>query len=116
MNKSEATGPLVRSDNEPVFDEGWQAQVLALASNLIDRGQLDSKEWSQALGAELERAKQRGEADNSDTYYRSVLQALEDLLHTRKSLATSALDERTQAWRDAYLRTPHGHPVELLKE
>ena len=39
---NDALGPLVRNDNGPVFEEGWQAQVLALAFNLVDRGQFSS--------------------------------------------------------------------------
>lgn len=113
MNDSEAPGPLVRNDSGPVFEEGWQAQVLALAFNLVDRGQFTSTQWSEALGAELERANERGETDDSATYYQAVLTALEKLLHAQDSLSSQVVDQRTEAWRAAYLRTPHGKPVEL---
>ncbi len=113
MNESDALGPLVRNDSGPVFEEGWQAQVLALAFNLVDRGQFTSTQWSEALGAELAEASERGDADNAETYYQSVLTALEKLLHTQESLPNQIVDQRTEAWREAYLRTPHGQPVEL---
>ena len=114
MNESEGSpGPLVRNDGGPVFDEGWQAQVLALAFNLVERGQFTSVQWSHALGAELVNASERGEADNSATYYQAVLRALEGLLDSQQGLSNTALDERTEAWREAYLRTPHGQPVTL---
>lgn len=113
MNHSDALGPLAQNDNNPIFDEGWQAQVLALAFNLVERGQFSSVEWSEALGAELEQSKQRGDPDNSDSYYQSVLTALEKLLDSKNELTTGTVDQRTEAWRDAYLRTPHGKPVEL---
>lgn len=113
MSPSDPLGPLVQNDQGPVFDEGWQAQVLALAFNLVERGQFTSVEWSEALGAELERSKQRGDEDDSNSYYQSVLTALEGLLDSSDSLAATAMDQRTEAWRDAYLRTPHGKPVEL---
>lgn len=113
MSQSDALGPLAQNDNSPVFDEGWQAQVLALAFNLVERGQFTSVEWSEALGAELERSKQRGDPDDTDSYYQAVLAALEELLDSKKSLKSGVLNERTEAWRDAYLRTPHGKPVEL---
>lgn len=115
MNESDALGPLVRNDDGPVFEEGWQAQVLALAFNLVERGQFSSVEWSEALGAELVRAKESGVADNSASYYQAVLTALESLLHSKESLTDGLLDQRTEAWRDAYLRTPHGNPVELAE-
>ena len=53
MKPSDALGPLVQNDNGPVFGEGWQAQVLALAFNLVERGQFSSVEWSEALGLSL---------------------------------------------------------------
>ena len=113
MKQSDALGPLVQNDNGPVFGEGWQAQVLALAFNLVERGQFSSVEWSEALGAELERSRQRGDPDDSGSYYHAVLTALEGLLASSQSLTVSVVDKRTEAWREAYLRTPHGKPVEL---
>lgn len=109
----DALGPLVRNDDNPVFEEGWQAQVLALAFNLVDRGQFTSTQWSEALGAELVLANERGEPDTSDTYYQAVLTAIEKLLHAQDSVPSQLVDQRTQAWRAAYLSTPHGQPVEL---
>lgn len=113
MNESDALGPLVRKDQGPVFEAGWQAQVLALAFNLVDQGQFTSAEWSEALGAALVKANSRGDADDTDTYYKAVLSALEGLLNAQDSLTDGVLDERTEAWRQAYLRTPHGQPVKL---
>ena len=106
-------GPLARHDGEPVFEEPWQAQVLGLAFNLIEQGQFTSTVWSDALGAELVAAEERGEPDNGETYYRCVLAAMEKLLDTQSSLTANSLDARTEAWREAYLRTPHGKPVAL---
>ena len=65
--RSEALTPLARNDNGPVFEEGWQAQVLALAFNLVDRGQFTGTQWSEALGAELASARERGDSDTSLT-------------------------------------------------
>ena len=108
-----ALGPLARRDDEPIFDEPWQAQALALASNLIDQGVFSNIEWSDALGAELESAKARGDCDDAQTYFRSVLAALEGLLASDGRVSTSNLGFRTEAWRRAYLNTPHGQPVDL---
>lgn len=113
MNASDALGPLISNDAGPVFDDGWQAQVLALAFNLVERGEFTSTQWSEALGAELAGAAERGEADNSATYYQAVLTALERLLNTHDGLSNRVVDQRTEAWRNAYLRTPHGQPVKL---
>ena len=108
-----ALGPLARRDDEPVFDEPWQAQVLALASNLMDQGVFSNIEWSDALGAELKSAEARGDRDDAQTYYGSVLAALEGLLANDGRVSTGDLGLRTETWRRAYLNTPHGQPVEL---
>ena len=110
---SQALGPLARRDDEPVFDEPWQAQALALAFNLMDRGVFSNTEWSDALGAELKSAEARGDRDDAQTYYRSVLAALEGLLASDGRVSTSHVGIRTEAWRRAYLNTPHGQPVDL---
>lgn len=113
MTRPDTLSPLARSDDAPVFDEPWQAQSLALAFNLIERGQFSAKLWSTTLGAELEQARVSGEADDMTTYYNAVLRALEKLLAADEIISTDAIDQRTDAWREAYLRTPHGKPVEL---
>jgi len=111
-----APGPLARHDDEPVFDEPWQAQTLALAFNLIERGVFSNGEWSDALGAELESAQARGSPDDAGTYYRSVLAALEVLLAADGRVTAGTLGSRTEAWRQAYLNTPHGQPVALAAD
>ena len=107
------TGPLARYDDSPAFEEPWQAQALALAFNLIDQGAYTNVQWSEMLGAKLVEANNRGAPDTAETYYQCVLAALETLLASKDGLPAAELDERTEAWRQAYLRTPHGQPVEL---
>jgi nitrile hydratase accessory protein len=110
-----AIGPLKRMDKEPVFDEPWQAQVLAMADALSKSGTFTSTEWSQALGEELRRAEEEA-PDNTANYYEAALKALERLL-TRAGITTSEIiSERRDAWVRAYLATPHGQPVRLENE
>ena len=45
--------PLQRLDDQPSFDEAWQAQVLAIAQNLVDEGAIEAFDWSNALGVAL---------------------------------------------------------------
>lgn len=113
MNPSDALSPLVRNDEGPVFEEGWQAQVLALAFNLVEQGCFSASQWSDALGAQLAFAEKRGEIDNASTYYNAALAALEQLLFSQDTVPMDQLDQRTEEWRSAYLTTPHGQPVEL---
>ncbi len=110
---SEAIGPLKRQDGDPVFDEAWQAQVLAMADSLTKHGAFTASEWSDALGAELRRSMRDGAADNAETYYQAALRALERLLDGGGALTADEVTERRDAWERAYLTTPHGKPVSL---
>ncbi len=103
-------------DGGPVFDEPWQAQALAMADTLVTRGVFSASEWSDTLGAELTAADERGEPDTPETYYAAVLRALEGLLDRTGAVGSDALETRREAWRQAYLNTPHGEPVELAAD
>ena len=115
MNKGERHGlsPLARRDDEPVFDEPWQAQALAVANSLVAQGLFSARDWSEALGAALRRAAADRAPDNSATYYEAVLAALEDLTNAGGAVTKEAMAARQEAWRQAYLKTPHGQPVAL---
>ena len=96
-----------------MFAEPWQAQAFALAVELSDQGYFTWKEWSAALAHELQAAAGRGEPDDGSHYYHHWLAALERLV-TAKGLADpAALHARKDAWAEAFIRTPHGKPVEL---
>ena len=105
--------PLAARDGEPAFAEAWQAELLALAYALADKGVFSPTEWSKALGAELRRAAAEGAPDDQETYYRAALAALERLLAAEGQVTEPVLAGRTEQWRRAYLNTPHGKPVEL---
>lgn len=105
--------PLKRMDGDPVFDEPWQAQVLAMADTLVSQGIIAPTAWSERLGAELENAQSTGAPDNIDTYYKAALRALEHLLERYGGISANAVSTRRDGWEQAYLATPHGQPVEL---
>ena len=109
------TLPRLPQDNgEPVFAEPWQAQAFALAVKLFEQGHFTWKEWAAALAKELEVAASRGEPDDGSHYYDHWLAALENLV-TVKGLANRvSLLARKEAWAEAYRRTPHGKPVQLV--
>lgn len=100
-------------DGEPVFDDLWQAQVLAIADTLVAAGAFEAAAWSQALGEELTISQTAGAPDTPQTYYEAALRALERLLDHSKAVPSQELLEREDAWRQAYLSTPHGSPVAL---
>jgi nitrile hydratase accessory protein len=104
---------LPRENNGPVFAEPWQAQAFALAVKLSEHGYFTWKEWAAALAAELKAAESRSEPDDGTHYYEHWLAALERLVVNKGLTDPEAMDERKAAWREAYLHTPHGKPVEL---
>lgn len=103
----------VRQDQEPVFEQPWQAQAFAMAVELIQAGRFQLTEWADTLGHEIANASANGFADDGSDYYELWLRALERLV-TEKQLAQSQeLDQLQAAWREAYSHTPHGQPVVL---
>ena len=94
------------SPSEPVFDEPWQARAFALALKLAERGHFTRNEWAAALSVQVA-------GDDGTHYYEHWLAALEQLVVEKGLADTTALNARKEAWRDAYLHTPHGQPVEL---
>ena len=110
MNRPEFSF-LKAKDGEPVFGEPWHAQTLALADLLVKSCAISSARWAETLGAEIKAL--NAEPDDRETYYRAVLAALERLLAENGSVTPAELHEREHQWERAYLRTPHGKPVEL---
>lgn len=108
-----ALPPFPRDDDGPVFEEPWQAQAFALAVKLSEHGHFSWKTWARTLADELTAAAARGEPDDGSRYYHHWVAALERLVTERGLSGATALDERKEAWADAYRDTPHGRPVEL---
>lgn len=100
---------LPRDAGGPVFAEPWQAQAFALTLKLHEAGAFSWTDWAQALSAELARDPE----DDGTRYYEHWVAALEGLVTGRNLAATAELASRKVAWKNAYLRTPHGKPVEL---
>ncbi len=98
---------------KPVFDEPWQAQVLALADNMVQAGHFTAKDWAEALGAALRDAEAEGSPDTLDTYYTAALSALEHLTEKSGIISPEDRHQRRTDWEIAYHRTPHGKPVNL---
>ena len=105
--------PFKRMDGEPVFDEAWQAQVLAMADTLITNGVIEAVAWSDTLGKELREAQTRRASDDITTYYKAALRALEQLLGQHTDISKSEVSKKRDDWEQAYLATPHGQPVKL---
>jgi hypothetical protein len=104
---------LKQRDGEPIFGEPWHAQVLAMADLLVQNDTITQLNWTETLGRELQVAKSAGSPDNTETYFRAALSALEHLIVEAKGVSSLELDLRQEEWEHAYLTTPHGQPVVL---
>lgn len=104
-----------QTHEEPVFAEAWQARAFALALKLSERGHFTQSEWTIALARQLRDVAQRGETDDGSHYYDHWLAALERLVIEKAMATRASLDARKEEWREAYVRTPHGKPVELKR-
>ena len=103
--------PLKRRDDEPMFDEPWQAQVSGTGDILVTAGVISSDAWATTLGAELRKGATSKVKDNAEDYYRAVLAALQALLYGAGVTSREEVDIREDEWRRSYLNTPHGKPV-----
>lgn len=103
-------------DGEPVFSEQWHAEVIAVVDLLIADGKIDAQIWSETLGEELRRHGSAEDASDTDeAYYAAFLRALERILETSRFAMRVEIDKREDDWREAYLSTPHGKPVTLIR-
>lgn len=103
-------------DKGPVFREPWEAQAFAMTLALYDRGLFTWGEWAAMLGAEIKRARERGDPDTGETYYRHWLAALERMVAEKGVADARMLMRYCEAWDRAAERTPHGAPIELRAE
>jgi nitrile hydratase accessory protein len=110
---STAPDALLRELDGPAFAEPWMAQVFACAVHLSRQGLFTWNEWVDVFSAEIKAHPQEpGEAANA-AYYRQWLAALETIVGRKGAASATEISERQETWRQAYLNTPHGQPVEL---
>ena len=95
------------------FAAPWHAELFAVTHALAAAGAFRWGEWDDWFGKALAEADAAGAPSDGSTYYDIWLTALEDLLEVRGLADRASLDSLRAAWRDAYLSTPHGAPVEL---
>jgi len=102
-----------RDVRAPSFAEPWEATVHALVHVLLERGFITKAEWANTLGAAIKQAQGGGDPDDGTRYYAHVLNALETLVDGKNIANSELLVSRKEAWRHAYVTTPHGKPVVL---
>lgn len=111
---AEPPRPFERPAGEgPVFREPWEARAFALTVRLSEAGFFTWSEWAAALGRQIKAAQTCGDPDLGSTYYEHWLKALEELCSGKDLVHNAEVTRRAEEWRQAYLHTPHGRPVEL---
>jgi nitrile hydratase accessory protein len=99
----------------PTFAEPWQADAFALAIALNRKQAFGWSDWvgtfSQQPAPESDPSDQSIERE----YYLRWLSALETLAVEQGLVSAEEMDRRVEEWRRAYLRTPHGQPIELAR-
>ena len=108
-----APDTLLRELDGPAFAEPWMAQVFACAVHLSRQGLFTWNEWVDVFSAEIKAHPQRPDEAANAAYYRQWLAALETIVGLKGAASKAEIGERQEIWRQAYLNTPHGHPVEL---
>ncbi|MCV9880242.1 nitrile hydratase accessory protein [Brenneria izbisi] len=104
---------LPRDEEGPVFDKPWQAQIFSLTVHLHQAGCFTWREWVQAFSEEIKAAPAMPEESVNDAYYRQWAAAMEKMMASLGFTGEDDISQRAQAWRQAYLNTPHGQPVLL---
>lgn len=107
-----------KDDKGPVFEQPWQAQAFAMVLKLYQGGAFTWDEWVRALSEEIAAGTPAG-VDPSDgansIYYHQWLAALEKLSVAKGLASSAAMAKRKEEWRRAYVKTPHGEPIELAR-
>ena len=102
---------LPNQENDPVFNEPWQAEAFALTVTLHKVGLFSWSEWAEALGTEISKDKTVEGPEDGSNYYVLWLAALEHLVTVKGATSTAELAKLKQAWTENYLATPHGLPI-----
>ncbi len=105
---------LPRDEEGPVFDEPWQAQVFSLTIHLYKSGHFTWPEWVQVFSQEIKTSPALPDESVNDAYFRQWTAALEKMVASLNLVGGGDIPARADEWRQAYVNTPHGHPVLLI--
>ena len=100
---------------EQVFAEPWHAQLFATTHTLASAGHFEWKDWANHFSAALKSSDGLSPSDGEAAYYEIWLEAFEEFLIIRHLADNKELAKLKGAWTNAFLKTPHGAPVELVK-
>ena len=101
-----------RAEYRP-FHEPWHAQIFALTVHLNEQGHFDWKNWSEVFSDNLSSKGSKNLIIDDNDYYLIWLTTLEEFLGAKGKIQCGEITQYFQAWREAFLNTPHGQPVSL---
>ncbi len=114
MAKQDSDQPLLHDLADKKFNSVWHAEVFALTVALHQAGVFSWPEWTAFFAAHIQDQPSVGVGDHGDdAYYLAWLAALTQLLAERNITMAEEIGIFAEKWRQAYLLTPHGHPVRL---
>ena len=96
-----------------VFEQPWHAQLFALTVQLNCDGCFVWSYWTKIFAATLKTRGLSKSLNGGDDYFEAWLDAFEQLLCQLDLTEEAHVKTMRQAWAQAYLVTPHGHPVKL---
>jgi len=70
----------MKPDDNPPFQEPWEAHAFAMTVRLHEAGHFTWKEWAAALSEGIASAQRAGDPDLGTTYYQHWLRALERIV------------------------------------
>ncbi len=94
-------------EQEPVFNEPWEAQAFAMVVKLHEKGAFTWPEWAETLSREIK--------SREAPYYEHWLAALEKIVEGKGLMTNKERLTRIDAWDRAAHATPHGQPIVLSR-
>lgn len=101
------------NEADPAFAQPWEADAFVIAVALSQRGYFSWPQWVEQFAQEIRDFPQRSDESAHTAYYRQWLSCLEKILSQHHLIPMSELLIREEQWRQAFLNTPHGSPVDL---
>lgn len=104
----------MRDEHGPIkpkaFAEPWHAEVFALSVALNEAGAFSWPFWAQRFSKNL-KSMPKPDQSQEDHYYLQWLVTLEQILQEAELASEPMVSHWVEAWRQAYLETPHGNAV-----
>ncbi len=112
----EALAGIPQNQQDPTFNEPWEAHAFAITLAMHRHGLFSWNEWAETLGGQIKLAQANGDPDLGATYYLHWLAAIEKLVQDKGIADQGTLALYQDAWHRAAHRTPHGEPIVLLPQ